>query len=177
MKNIKNIKDINIKKFLLPALIVTIVLQLFVPVYMIIKKYDILNSGEEFKFRVSPVDPYDAFRGRYVYLYSPQNVSGNGKYGVISVDTDGFANISKITDEKPKNAAYVKSESKLWFSLPINRYYMDEKFAPKAESLVRQREPGIETYVTVRIKNGELVISGLFIDGAAIEDIIKNESK
>ena len=159
----------------MPALIAAIILQLFVPVYMIIKKYDILNTGEEFRFRVNPVDPYDAFRGRYVRLYSRQEVYGNGKYGVIKVDADGFANITEITDEKPENAAYVKSDSRQWFSLPISRYYMDEKFAPKAESLVRQREPGIETYVTVRIKNGELVISGLFIDGVSIEDIIKNQ--
>ena len=169
----------NFKKFLMPALIAAIILQLFVPVYMIIKKYDVLNTGEEFRFKVNPVDPYDAFRGRYVQLYYRQEIYGNGKYCVIKVDADGFAYITEITDEKPKNAAYVKSESRQWFSLPITRYYMDEKFAPKAESLVRQSqwEQEAETYVTVRIKNGELVISGLFIDGVSIEDIIKNQEK
>ena len=161
------------KKLLLPAMIAVILIQLFVPVYMVINKYIVLKTGEEFKFRVSPVDPYDAFRGRYVSLYSEQNPGGSGKYGLIMVDTDSFAKIVSLSDKKPLNSPYVKSNTRKWFSMPIDRYYMDEKFAPKAESLTRQRKPGEETYVTVRVKNGALVISGLYIDGTAIEDIIR----
>lgn len=160
------------KKRLLPILIAVFIIQLFVPIYMIIGKYDTLRTGEEFKFKVSPVDPYDAFRGRYVSLNARQEVSGGGKYGIIAIDTDGYAYIETITDEKPKSGAYVKSSSRDWFTMPIERYYMDEKLAPKAESLTRQRDENKITYVTVRVKNGKLVISGLFIDGAAIEDII-----
>jgi len=161
------------KRLLMPLLIAVIVIQLCVPVYMIANKYGILKNGEEFKFRVSPVDPYDAFRGRYVSLFSRQEVSGQGKYGVIAVAADGFAYISFISDNKPASGVYIKSKGHNWFSLPIDRYYMDEKFAPKAEALARRREPGEEAYVTVRVRNGELIISGLFIDGVAIEDIIK----
>jgi uncharacterized membrane-anchored protein len=163
------------KKLLIPALIVVIVIQLFTPTYMIANKYYILKTGEELKFRVNPVDPYDAFRGRYVSLYSRQEVSGQGRYGVIAVGADGFAYISSITDNKPVSSIYVKSRNRLWFSLPIERYYMDEKLAPRAEIITRQRIAGEEAYVTVRVKNGALIISGLFVDGVAIEDIIRNE--
>lgn len=165
------------KKYLLPALIAVIVLQLLAPVYMIAEKYDVLRTGQEYKFKVAPVDPYDAFRGRFVWIRYDQNKmpDTNGKYGVIEVGEDGFARIGKITEEKPTDAVYVKSRSKRWFSMPIDRYYMDEKFAPRAEELTRRRTPGKEAYVTVRIKNGKLVVSGLFVDGVAIEKIIERE--
>ena len=161
------------KKFLMPALIAIIVIQLFVPVCRTINKYYILKVGEELKFRVNPVDPYDAFRGRYVSIFSRQEVSGNGKYGIVIVDSEGFARIASISDEKPVSGVYIKSNSSNNFSLPISRYYMDEKLASKAENLTRQG--GQEAYVTVRVKNGVLVISGLYINGITIEDIIKLE--
>jgi len=60
--------------------------------------------------------------------------------------------------------------------LPIDRYYMNEKLAPEAETLVQQVGSDKEAYVTVRVKNGGMVISGLFIDGVAIEEIIRHRS-
>ena len=162
------------KKLLFLALIAVIVIQLSVPVYMIVSKYVILKTGEEFKFWVNPVDPYDAFRGRYVSLFPQQEARGDGRYGLIVVDPNGFARISSITSEKPESGAYVKSSKRSRFSLPIDRYYMDEKSAPKAEALTRQRGLEQTAYVTVRIKNGALIVSGLYIEGIAIEDIIRN---
>jgi len=52
---------------------------------------------------------------------------------------------------------------------------MEERLAPRAEVLTLHRAPDEEAYITARVKNGELVISGLFIDGVAIEDILRNE--
>ena len=162
------------KKYLLPGLIVTILLQLLVPSYKIYVKYDILRTGNEYFFRVNPVDPYDAFRGRYVYLYAPQDAGGQGVYGLIAVDADGFARVTELSDEKPATGPYVKSESDRWFAMPISVYYMEENLAPRAETYVRQRNVEEETYVSVRIKEGELVVSGLFVDGVPIEEVIKN---
>lgn len=162
------------KKHTLWALVAVIIVQLLTPAYMIAHRYDILRRGEEFRFIVAPVDPYDAFRGRYVYLNSPQATTGYGKYGIIAVDGEGFAYIREIADEKPSGVPYVKSAGRNWFSLPISRYYMDEKLAPKAESYTRQRSPERESYVTVRVKNGELVVSGLYVGGEAIEDIVRD---
>ena len=161
------------KKLLMPAIIFAILLQLSVPTYMIFNKYNILKTGEEFRFRVSPVDPYDAFRGRYVSLNVRHDARGEGEYGVIEVAADGFANISFITNTKPAYGAYVKSDEPSWFSFPVDRYYMDEKLAPRAETLTQRIDSDRETYISVRVKKGALVISGLFIDGVAIEDIVK----
>ena len=164
------------KKLLLPALIVVIAVQLSVPVYSIFNRYDILKTGEEFRFRVAPVDPYDAFRGRYVSLNVEQGRHGLGRYGIIAIDSEGFAIISSITDTKPASGAYVKNSAREWFRLPIDRYYMDENLAPLAQELTRKPDIAEKTYVTVRLKKGEMVISGLFIDDIAIEDIIRNNS-
>jgi len=165
------------KKILMAALAALIIIQLFVPISGIIKKFNILKTGAEFKFKVYPVDPYDAFRGRYVSLNAQQRSNGSGKYGVIALDKDGFAEIIYISNNKPASGHYVTSIKRGWFTLPIDRYYMDEKFAPKAERLTQRREAGTEAYVTVRVKNGTLVVSGLYIDGVAIEDIIKQEMR
>ena len=165
------------KKWLMPALIAVIVIQLSTPIYLIANKYHILRTGEEFRFTAAPVHPFDVVRGRYVYLNVRQaaGASGPGRYGTIAVDSDGFAYISSITESRPVSGSYVKSSSRSWFTLPIDRYYMEERLAPRAEELAWRREPGDEAYVTVRVKNGELVVSGLYIDGVAIEDIIRNE--
>ena len=159
------------KKWLMPALIAVIFIQLCVPVYMIANKYAVLKTGEEFKFRVSAVDPYDPFRGRYVAIAVQRASYAEGKYGVIEVGEDGFARISSTSDSKPIAGAYVKSGSSRMFLLPIDRYYMDEAFAPRAQALTWREN----AYVTVRVKNGTLIVSGLFVDGVAIEEIIRNE--
>ena len=163
------------KKWLTPALIAAIFAQLLVPSYLIANKYYILTAGTEYRFRVNPVDPYDAFRGRFVSLYPVVGVSGYGKYGVIAVGEGGFADVVSITDVKPQSGAYVKSGSRSWFLLPVDRYYMDEKLAPEAERIAWQRGQGREAYVTVRVKNGSLVVSGLYVDGVAIEDAVRTE--
>ena len=155
-------------------MIALIIVQLLTPIYMIANKYDIINSGEEFLFRVNPVDPYDAFRGRYVSLSPQSSVYGEHRYGIIAVDNGGYAYVDELADDKPNSGAYVKSINPKWFRLPISRYYMNDKLAPLAEKITRDRTRKDEAYVSVRIKNGELVVTGLFIGGVAIEDIIKN---
>ena len=168
------------KKYKLYALIAVIAVQLAVPIGMIANKYVILSTGKEFKFKVMPIDPYDPFRGRYVSLYVQlDEISWDdrytGRYGLISTDNEGFAYISQITKDKPNTGEYIKSDSPKRFNIPIDRYYMDEKLAPQAEIITRtaSREKEKDAYVTVRVKNGALVVSGLYIDGVSIEDIIR----
>ena len=175
MKTILNyIQKFDRKKLLITALIIVFAVQWCVPVYAIAHKYNILRTGEEFKFIVRPIDPADAFRGRYVSLNVQQDIWDFGEYGTLAVGEDGYAFVSSVTDKKPSSGPYVKSGGSYWFRLPISRYYMEENLAPRAEILVRNRGEK-EAYVTVRVKNGELVISGLFVDGVAIEDILRGE--
>jgi hypothetical protein len=163
------------KNYRLILIIILAVIQLAVPAYLVFDKYDTLRNGVEIKLRSYPVDPYDAFRGRYVSLnvnaFSQNMTSAdreNKPYGIIGFDDEGFAVIEELSEKPPERGLYVKSESKYYFSLPVGRYYMDEKLAPAAEIAVRGNQS--QAYVTARIKKDKLVVSGLYIDGVPIED-------
>lgn len=157
-------------------LIILIVVQLFVPIFMIANQYDILKNGEEVKFETKPVDPYDAYRGRYVSIWVDRNTQQKGVYGLLSVDENGFAKVESIQDTKPESGLYIKSKDKKYYRLPIDRYYMDEKLAPKAERITQSTSKVQKTYVTVRIKNGKCVVSGLYVDDEKIEEYVKRAS-
>ena len=160
------------KKTLLSILIVTIVVQIFIPAYMIWGKYDVLKHGEEVKFRVAPIDPYDAFRGRYVSLRYEHDLSygeRQGQFGVLEIGEDGFATVKKVTREQPKGELYLVSKDEDYFNIPLNRYYMEETLAPKAEDMISEEK---EAYVTIRIKGDKAVLSGLYIDGNPVEKIL-----
>ncbi len=87
-------------------------LQLAAPASMIYSREHTLAKGEEFKFRTAPVDPYDAFRGRYVALSFDDNqaalapgvtaVFGQTVYATIEVGGDGFAKFGVASLSPPK---------------------------------------------------------------------------
>ena len=140
------------KKFLLTFLIIAAIVQLFVPTYMIWDRFDVLTTGQEVKIKVNPIDPYDAFRGRYVALrYRLGEINRNGKYGVLKVDDDGFATVEMTVDEKPTEGIYLTSNNDNYFNVPFDRYYMEENMAPKAEKMVNSSD---DVYIVVRVKNG-----------------------
>jgi len=166
------------KKTALIALILLIFAQLCAPAYMIANKYYTLKNGVEIKFSVRPVDPYDPFRGRYVSIrpevFRENSINRNRQYGIIEIDEDGYAGVTDTQDEKPaEGVLFVKSKSRSYFSIPIDRYYMDEKLAPKAERATFGSNLEDEIYVTARILNGNLVVSGLYINDIPIEEYIK----
>ena len=59
----------KLNKSLTIGIFVTVAfLQLLIPIQMITSRERILDKGTLYKFRTRPVDPYDAFRGKYVAL-------------------------------------------------------------------------------------------------------------
>lgn len=160
------------KKTVLLVLILAIIVQIAVPSYMIWEKYDILKKGEEVRIKVAPIDPYDAFRGRYVSLWYEDDLTYEercGKYGILEIDEDGFATVKKAVKEKPKDKLYITSKDDEYFYIPLDRYYMEETLAPKAEEMLSEDK---EAYVTIRIKEDKAVVSGLYIDGQRIEKLL-----
>jgi len=89
------------------------VASVYAPLSIIWKYENTLRHGTLYKFRTKPVDPYDAFRGRYVTLAfadddieymqqnenggeldqekSPYNSQGRLLYVRVAADADGFA--------------------------------------------------------------------------------------
>jgi uncharacterized membrane-anchored protein len=167
-------------------------IQIITPLSMITKRESILKNGEQFKFKTAPVDPYDAFRGRYVALQIEENGNilvsqdtrlsyGQNVYALISIDEGGFAKFTTLTTTKPAVAPFIQTKvrhivgDKAQLDLPIDRYYMEEKAAPEAEKIYRQhsRQDKQDAYVLVRVKDGFAVIEALYVGGRRIEDAVK----
>lgn len=184
------------KKNILIVLFLSVaVIQVITPMSMIVKREYVLKNGEQFKFKTAPVDPYDAFRGRYVALRIEDDkitVSGelklsNGQavYAVINNDDQGFARIARISVDKPRGEAYIDAKVKYvlkdtaCLDLPLDRYYMEEKAAPVAEKVYRQyaQRNKQDAYIIVRIKDGFVVIENLYVGGQKIEDAVRQEAR
>ena len=85
--------------------------QIITPLSMIAKRESILKDGIQFKFKTAPLDPYDAFRGRYVALQIEEDYvpmikglrlnSGQNVYALIETDSEGFARLTNVTTSKP----------------------------------------------------------------------------
>ena len=163
------------KKNIITALIAAFILQLCVPLYMIWEKYDTLRTGEEVKIKVEPLDPYDAFRGRYVSLWYDIDLEyeeRQGRYGILETGEDGFSVVKSVSKEKPENGLYLMGKDDGYFNIPLDRYYMEETLAPKAEEAMSGE---VEAYITVRIKGDKSVISGLYAEGMPIEEYLKKD--
>lgn len=181
----------NKRKFSFAFFAVLSVFQIAVPVWMIANREMTLRHGKQFRFRTAPVDPYDAFRGRYVALQFEQNtapvpveekLATNQKvFAEPAEDENGFARIAKISAKRPNDEAYVQcrvnsiTDSLVYVRFPFDRYYMDEKLAPAAEAAYREhsRREVRDVYVTVRVKDGNAVLEELYIEGMPIREFLR----
>ena len=180
------------KNTLIIAFVCLAVAQLAVPFSMIGQREITLQNGRAFKFRTAPVDPYDAFRGRYVALSLEQARSvsvtnaadfehGQRVFALIETNDQGFARIARVSPDRPAVGDYVKTRvgyswnGNLNLDLPFDRYYMNETRAPQAERAYRRFSSGTNrnSYVTVRISSGFAVIEELYVDDTPITRWVK----
>lgn len=164
-------------------------LQLGVPASMIYKRETTLQQGELFKFKTIPVDPYDAFRGRYVALnYEESTVNGywpadqyrRGRiaYAILERNAEGYAQIVDVHLARPDNQVFLEVRirfvqvNSLSLSLPFDRYYMDEFEAPLAERAFAWQPDGrqLSAYAITRVHNGFGVIEELIVDEQPIRE-------
>ncbi len=181
------------KRWLILVFVIAAVAQISAPVLMIVQREIILRTGRAYKFRTRPVDLYDAFRGRYVQLAFEQDhapcqshdewQSGRELFAHVEVDTNGFAVIREVMLKCPDQGDYLKVQTSYpgWgtnagsvhFTLPFNRYYLEETKAPKAEQTYREhnrRNATNDTYAVVRIKNGDAALAELYVADKPIRD-------
>ena len=182
------------KRVKLIAFILVMVIYLAYPVWLISSYESILEGGEVYRFELIPVDPFDAFRGKYIdlrYEGTSANIigdpgdfsKGSPIYVDIVQDTAGFSKFENAWSQRPDLENYVKttaishSEKKVHFKVPFNRYYLPEDYAPVAEEVYnnltgnRNVEP-MQAYVDVRIKNGKSVIEEIYFEGKPILDYL-----
>ena len=156
----------------------------------IVKSELALRTGEAFRFRIQPVDPVDAFRGRYVAIRFAVDrapaaddldvKSGKRVFIPLEMDGEGYAVLGQASAEIPMNGPYLRLRAGgiypdedgtrfVWVSMPFRRYYMDEDRAPEAGRAVSSGRRGQrEASVGVRIRGGVGVIEELYIDDVPI---------
>jgi uncharacterized membrane-anchored protein len=136
--------------------------QLAAPAWMIGQREWVLRHGTLYKFRTAPVDPYDAFRGRYIWLNFEENTASwpgpgavpadltstaSAVYATLAPDENGFGKFGTVSVTPPASGDYLRvrtayywnendlelSKRKVSVVLPFDRYYMNEAMAPAAE--------------------------------------------
>ncbi len=185
----------NTKPVLLAGMLVLALAQLGVPLSMIARREATLRDGKVFRFKTAPVDPYDAFRGRYVALGVEERkgpLEGNAEYrrgqrvyALLEEDGEGFARIRQVVTARPDEGDYIAvrgawgrdKDGNLQVHWPFNRYYMNEELAPRAERVYREhsRRGKHDAYITVRVKGGFAVLEELYISDKPIGEFLADE--
>ncbi len=182
-------------KSLLFIFALAVILQLAVPAAMIVRRARVLRDGRAFKFRTAPVDPSDAFRGRYVALSLEQNrltvplgsdyARGQKVFAVLQEDDAGFARITDLRPERPEADPYLATRIRYVYNtnaflrLPFDRFYMEEGEAPEAEKAYweHSRRTNTAAYIRVRIQNGFGVIEDLYLEDTPIREYLARREK
>jgi uncharacterized membrane-anchored protein len=170
--------------------------QLAIPAYMIRRQERTLREGRPYKFQTAPVDPYDAFRGRYVALRFTQEYAawpGTNTarrvpaFALVGEDADGFAVVRELALTRPVTGDFVRVQvhyagwgtnaGMAYFTFPFDRYYMEETKAPVAERAYWERNrrgmTNLNSYAVVRIRRGHAALEELFVDGRPIGEIVR----
>jgi uncharacterized membrane-anchored protein len=169
------------------------------PIFLIARFEKVIAAGKVYKFRLNPVDPYDAFRGKYMQLFFKneelegtfsQNIYEKHQWVYLTLKfEDGFAVPDKVFTTCPGNVDYLKlqvwysgtrdnGKSYINFKYPFNHYFMNENYAQKAESALRtnNRTKEDQCYATVSIYKGKAVVTGVYIKDKPIEDFMKGKN-
>lgn len=180
----------NHKTLRLVLFIAVAAMQLTVAAGAIIRSEIALRTGETFRFKLQPVDPVDAFRGRYVALrfvedhaplpdgWSPQHQ--RKVYVPLVNDGGGFATFGTVAQEPPADGAYLRLRSGVEYidddgrpvvslALPFRRYYMTEELAKEVDRSLWRRGQR-PAWVTVRVNAGAGVVENLFVDGVPVRE-------
>jgi len=183
------------KNLIVIAFFVLALVQLAVPMQMISHNNDILDNGQLYKFKAQPIDPYDAFRGKYIYLnfdestiFTKDSIVNNIPYvAILGTDKKGFAKITKLRRKPIANEDYITLKSiysyrvfpnekrfSVTINFPFDRFYMNEYKAPKAEKTYNSsvRDTSKNVYALVAVKDGEAIIKDVMIDGISIKDYV-----
>jgi uncharacterized membrane-anchored protein len=172
--------------------LLVVLAQLAVPVTMIRGKEKVLAEGELYRFRTAPVDPYDAFQGRYVALgfdevrkahrlTSETAREGQRLYAVLERDGEGFAHIKTLLESPPASGDYLRVKVRsvvgdsVTVSFPFDRYYLEEDLAPAAEQVYwdASRAQNRQAWVEVRVLAGKAALEELYLDGKPIHEALQ----
>lgn len=171
--------------------IVSVIVLFAIPIFTIASNTNTLKDGTEFLFKVEAYDPYDMFRGNYLNInfeedtafYIPDNNNPKKEefkkkecYVTIDTKEDGFAYFKMAIQTRPlftsnyfKTTGYYSEYDNTFLVDTPNRYYMNEDKSENAEKIYRENIDN--TYVKVRVKDGKMVLVGVYINDTLIDSI------
>jgi uncharacterized membrane-anchored protein len=181
----------------------TVAAQLFVPASMIFSSERVLSKGKTFRFRTAPIDPYDAFRGKFVALdftasrtvapADPQFETGtllNSRpvkmFALIDEDDSGFARINELLSTRPDSGYFVKVTVNRWsgrttrVQFPFSKFFLEEGTAQQAEDLYRKhnRRGKQNSFAIVNIdRSGHAVLADLVLGGVPVSEALRQASQ
>jgi uncharacterized membrane-anchored protein len=160
--------------------------QLAVPGSLIWKREQTLRRGSVWKFRTAPVDPVDAFRGRYVTLefevegqeISPPPNAGYRQtvFVIMRQNVEGFAEIDQVLPTPPAGDDFIQARiTGKTVSLPFDKYWVTERDAPAAEAAYRaqSRRDKRNAFVTVRVFRGDAALEQLYLGGLPLGEYLR----
>ncbi len=183
-----------------PVFIGLCALYLAVPASMIWQQERILRHGAVYRFRLQPVDPADAFRGRYLDLNLsipefPVADPSNYQYGqkaFVSLEKNkaGYAQFLDIHREAPANRDYLAvrvdhvASGSVFLSLSdeVTRYYLNEKLAPLAdkwymELLSRTESEEVPVSIDLRVRKGKALVERVYFEDTPVEEYIRRKER
>lgn len=170
--------------------------QWFIPGKLIFEQENTLKQGKAYRFKTRPIDPTDPFRGKYIVLRYELNTAKTHLknwdketpvYVYLKEDEDGFAQATQVSktplqvDQDYVLAKYRGlADSTLRFTLPFNRFYMEESKAYDAERAVWENQRDTldhDCHALVYIKGKNAVLKDVLIDNIAIQKYVEDLQK
>jgi uncharacterized membrane-anchored protein len=164
--------------------------QLAVPASLIWKREQTLRKGSVWRFRTAPVDPVDAFRGRYVALEFEEEArqiappagaeDGRKVFVTLRQTPEGFAEIDRITTSAPPGDDFIEAQLHgTTVSLPFDKYWVTERDAPAAEAAYRAQSTREKqnAFVTVRVFKGDAALEQLYLDGIPLGEYLRTNTQ
>ncbi|MBE5812098.1 MAG: hypothetical protein E7314_00395 [Clostridiales bacterium] len=158
------------KIILIASMAVVILAQVFVLGHFFIDRYSIVLGGDKFKFLVHDLDLSKAKDKGYIDFKLKKNIVGQGEYGILRIDEEGFAELSNVVLQMPNFGAYILNSENGYFKFPYSRYYLNDVIEYD-EKLALTKD--YKAYINVRIKEGKVELMDLIVDGEKIESYIE----
>jgi uncharacterized membrane-anchored protein len=177
-----------VKRLPLILFVIVALLQISVPASAIWNRHQTFKQGRIWKLRTVPVDPVDAFRGRYIALRfeaeqftQEKDFSYGTVYVTLKENSEGFAEVDHVTD-KPESGDNVVSahagyaagpKRRIYF--PFDHYWVAEKDAAAADAAYAKNTTRDKhnAYVTVRVRSGDAAIEELYIEGQPLKEYLR----
>lgn len=158
------------KKIICGALLLLFGVQIAYLGNTIIEAERTLSQGTLYRLQTAPIDPYDAFRGRYVWLsfaldnrvYPLDIPSCAGwrlhptRWASLKRDPHDVAEISALSLEKPAQGDAIRvritfcNDEGLSIHLPFQRFFANELLAPAMEQQARKHAG--KSYLHLRVR-------------------------